>query len=197
MPKAFENVGLSELGFQRLLSELDSDDARAGEKYLELCLKLRKLFAWKRCREASIDRLVDETLDRIARKLADGTVVENLNSYAHGVAQRVWLEFTRKPPEEPLDDDPPEIAIPETVEEADRRHECLDKCLAELNAEDRALILGYYDLEENEKNKDNRRNLASRFGKSSGALKVQATRLREKLKKCISECLKIESDVTK
>lgn len=188
MPKAKEDLiggRLSEIAFETLLRALDPDRDRAGEKYLELSSKLRRLFAWRGCRETISDKLVDETLDRVAHTLVTGTVIENLNAYSLGVARNVWREELKKPQSDLLSD----IASPETPEDADRRFECLEKCLATLSSADRELILAYYDVEENDKIKHSRKRLAERLGKSSGALKVSATRLRDKLEKCINNCL--------
>lgn len=191
MPEPNQNAGegrTSGDAFRELLSALDTDRELAAEKYLELCYRLRKLFAWKGCPSSDLDDLVDRTLDRVARKLGQGETIENVSAYATGVAKKVWLEHVRpKPPilapaSEPLADEP--------GEEGESRLDCLDECLAKLPAQDREIILGYYDVEENEKNKDNRRRLAERLGKSGGALKVSANRLRERLRKCVEDCLR-------
>src|SRR5215470_10383215 len=52
---------------QNLLVRLDSDWNRAGEKYEELRRTLIKFFEWNSCFPA--EDLVDETLDRVAKKL--------------------------------------------------------------------------------------------------------------------------------
>lgn len=200
MSEALENAIESRLfmtAFERFLNALDPNYERAGERYLELSLKLRSFFAWKSCRESDVDDLVDETLDRLAKKLKEGEVIVSINAYSHGIARNVWFEYLRNRIEKSLEEDPPEILTPETREESDKRYECLEKCLAKLNSEDREQILGYYDVEENEKNKLTRKRLAERFNKSTGSLKVHAARLREKLRKCINGCTKREVGVTK
>jgi RNA polymerase sigma factor (sigma-70 family) len=180
---------LSGAAFERLLNALDPDRERAGEIYVELWGKLRDFFGRGRCRESDLGRLVDEVINRLERKLGEGEPILNINSYAHGVAKNVRQDYFRKRMPEPLGVDPPGILITENNDEADSRYECLEKCLADLNSEDRELILGYYDPQENEKNKDIRKRLAERFGISSGSLKVRATRLRDKLRMCIADCM--------
>ena len=200
MSETLENAiegKLSGDAFERLLNALHPDRERAGEMYVDLCLKLRTYFAWKCSCGSDVDDLVDETLNRVAKKLEEGVFVININAYSFGVAKKRCLEYTRKQIERPLEVDPPDTAITEPTEEADRRHECLKKCLAKFNPEDQELIVGYYKVEENEKIKDSRKRLAEQFGKSPGSLKVHVTRLREKLKKCINSCMDRESDVTK
>jgi RNA polymerase sigma factor (sigma-70 family) len=198
--EAIEDVIESRLfgtAFERLLNALDPNHERAGERYLDLSLKLRNFFVWKGCRESDADDLVDETLDRLAKKLGEGKIVVSINAYAHGIAKNVLFEYSRNRIEKSLEEDPPEIPIPETQEESDKRYECLEKCLAKLKSADREQIIGYYDVEENEKNKHRRKRLAEQFNKTALSLKVHTTRLREKLRKCINSCAKREVDVTK
>lgn len=176
-----------------LLTRLDADESQAAAKYEELRLKLVKLFVWKGCVEASADALADETLDRIAAKLGQGVEIQSLNAYACEVARFVWLEFSRKRKEDAAGDDVPEIAVsPEIADEPDLRLSCLKSCLAEIAASesDRALIIGYYDAEDGDKNKNQRRNLAEKLGLTMNTLKVKACRLRVRLEKCINECVK-------
>lgn len=176
--------------FDTFLTALHPDRELAGERYKELCLKLRKFFAWKRCRLADIDELVDETIDRIVKRCGEGEIIENIDGYAGGVAWKVWHEYTRKQIPDSLEDDPADVPIAEMgIAEEDERFACLVKCLARIATRDREMILDYYNAAENEKNKDHRKTVAARYGKSSGALKVQATRLRETLRDCIGKCM--------
>jgi hypothetical protein len=55
--------------------------------------------------------------------------------------------------------------------------------------DDRTLIIGYYDADAGEKNKEIRRALAERLGLTMTTLKVKACRIRERLEKCINECV--------
>jgi hypothetical protein len=59
-----------------------------------------------------------------------------------------------------------------------------------LNEQDRKLIVKYYDAEENEKNKDNRKKLAAEFGLSLSNLTSRTKRIRDRLKECIENCIK-------
>jgi RNA polymerase sigma factor (sigma-70 family) len=197
--EALENVieGESGTAFERLLNALGSNQESAGERYLELRLKLRSFIIWKGGRETDVDDLVDETLDRLAKKLGEVEVIVNINAYSYGIARHVLFKYLRSRVEMSLEDDPPEILIAEAPEESDKRYKCLKKCLAKLNSQDRELILGYYDVEGNEKNKYKRKILAKQFNKTAGSLKVQATRLREKLRRCINSCANGDEGVTK
>lgn len=175
-----------------LLARLDADESLAAVKYEKLRSKLVKCFVWKGCAEANSDALADETLDRVAAKLAQNIEIQSLDAYVCEVARFVWLEFSRKRKEDAAGDDLPEIAVaPEVADEPDLRLACLKSCLAEISANesDRALIVGYYGAESGEKNKDRRRSLAEKLGLTTNTLKVKACRLRERLEKCINECV--------
>ena len=184
---------LTATAFSLLLARLDANDAQAAEKYEELRLKLVKCFGWKGCPESDADMLADETLDRVAAKLAQGIEIQSLNAYACEILRFVWLEYSRKRKEASYGDDLPEIAVaPDIPDEPDVRLSCLKSCLAEVtsNEIDRALIIGYYDTEAGEKNKNQRRNLAEKLNLTMNTLKVKACRLRERLEKCINECVR-------
>lgn len=184
---------LTATAFSMLLARLDADEFLAAGKYETLRLKLVKCFVWKGCAESSADALADETLDRVAAKLAQNIDIQSLNAYACEVARFVWLEFSRKRKEDAAGDDLPEVAVaPEIADEPDLRLACLKSCLAEIasSENDRALIIGYYDADASGKNKNQRKNLAEQLGLSMNTLKVKACRLRARLEKCINECVK-------
>ena len=74
-------------------------------------------------------------------------------------------------------------------DEAERRRECLERCLHKLPAESRALLLEYYRDERRAKI-DLRQALAERLGLRRNALTKRVVRLREKLEACITACMK-------
>ena len=61
---------LSEDSFNRFLSLLDTDRERAGAEYEILHRKLVRFFEWRECYNG--EELADETVNRVARKLAEG-----------------------------------------------------------------------------------------------------------------------------
>jgi DNA-directed RNA polymerase specialized sigma24 family protein len=182
-----------------LLARLDADLVKAAEKYEDLRLRLVNYFAWScGCPESRADDLADQTLDRVALKLEQETVIENLRAYSLATARFVWLEHGRKVRESGWGDHPPDIpAGAREDEERDERYLCLESCLGEAikHQSDRDLILDYYDAAEGEKNKNHRKKLAQRLGIDAGALKVRACRLRKSLEKCIRECLEKRAEV--
>ena len=186
-------ANLTATAFGLLLERLDADENKAGAKYEELRLKLVKCFVWRGCAATNADTLADETLDRVAAKLAQTVEVQNINAYAVEVSRYVWLEFKRKHKEDGFGNELPTIVVtPDFTDEPDTQLSCLKSCLSEITSDsnDRLLILGYYDADENKKNKHHRKNLAEKLGLTMNTLKVKACRLRVRLEKCIKECMK-------
>ncbi len=184
---------LPDNAFQLLLARLDADEASAAAKYEELRLKLSKFFVWKGCPESNSDTLADGTLDRVAAKLAQGTEIKSIKAYTCETGRYIWLEYRRKNKEDNFGEETPEIPVfPDFPEDPDVRIACLRSCLVEVssNDSDRMLILGYYDTENVAKIKDQRKTLAEKLGLTANTLKVKASRLRDRLEKCINDCVR-------
>jgi DNA-directed RNA polymerase specialized sigma24 family protein len=177
-----------------LLAVLDADEVRAAEKYETLRYKLVNVLTWRGCNNSDADDLADLTLDRVASKIAEGEKVENVAAYAGSVARFILLEHTRRKREDAVGDDLPEVGVDPDVEiliDQDERLECLRDCMSSTipNPTDQRIIIGYYDTESTEKNKHARKRLAESLDMSIGALKVKACRLRDKLERCINDCV--------
>lgn len=174
--------------FDRLLAALDADRDRAGERYEIQRRKLVRLFGWRGCLEA--DRCADETLDRVARRLAEGADVPDVAAYCHGVAMNVLREYWRRP-ERRADAFPNRRrAAPPPDPDALRREarlECLDGCLAGLEEPARALLVRYHAAGE-EPARDRRTALARELGLPLNALRIRTHRLRAALARCIEAC---------
>jgi DNA-directed RNA polymerase specialized sigma24 family protein len=175
--------------FVRLLDRLDADRSRAGERYEDLRRRLVRFFEWRGA--PFPDEHADDTLDRVARRLAEGVEVHNIGGYCYEVARLVYLE-TRKGPHvrhTPLENGTP----PTTDAEADgakkeARMACLDDCLNTLSAEGRALIVAYY-RDDGRDRIQTRKALAERLELRLEALANRAQRLRDKLERCVTTCL--------
>lgn len=174
----------SQTPFDKLLSRLDPDRERAGQLYEEVRHKLLKFFVWKNCPEADVH--ADDALDRIARKLDEGTEIQNLNAYAYQVARYIVLEQYRQTIPEELGTHEPMLPDPP----APRMH-CLEKCLTVLSQPDRDLILAYYEGEGGAKI-EKRKELSRQLEISTTALKIRACRIRTKLETCINGCMERE-----
>lgn len=199
-PQPKKNSVLTQASFEELLSHLGPDRDRAAETYLDL---RRALFTYFAVRGAAApEEFTDETLDRAARRLSEGQTIfaANPTSYFYGMARNVWRESLAKAnvlvpvPDESLEltsDATPLVAMVESLDarESERRLACLRKCLAQFSAEDRELILGYYQDGGGAKI-EARKLLAARLGLSLDSLRHKLARLRLKLGSGIRQCMK-------
>src|SRR5882724_1251112 len=141
-----------------------------------------KFLAWRGC-SASED-LADETINRVIRKmqeLADSYTCEPA-LYFYGVARNVHLEHVKKSPPPPL------LPAPDPPEQKEREYECLERCMEQLSAENRQLVLEYYQEEKRVKI-DHRRQLAERLRIAPNALRIRMHRIRASLQLCVDSCL--------
>ena len=191
---------LTQSAFDRLLTQLDPDAHKAGEKYQTVHRSLAKFFECRGC--ASAAELADETLNRVARRLEEGELIYagEFSGYAYGVARNVLREHMRgpEPRSRPLDSllpqSHPHLSPFEEEEEARRRESserrlaCLETCAGALTAEARLLILSYYEGDSGERI-DGRKRLAERLGIPLNNLRIRVHRIRERLEKCVSACV--------
>ena len=171
---------LSSDAFQRLLSVLDADPDSAARAYERLRVRTIGLFRWWGAADA--DALADAALDRVARKLSEGTSVrgEAIGAYVRGVARMILHESRRADERRAA-----AAAVPPPAAADERVLGCLDSCLARLETPERDLVLRYYA---DGKAADVRRRLSVDMGVSPGALRLRAHRLRVQLEGCVSGC---------
>lgn len=185
--------------FAALLDRLGAAPGPAAEVYERVRRKLVTFFAYRDC--SSPDEYADETIDRVARRLAGGAElrVEDPYLYFHGVAVNVLREYRRDaergvgaldelPPHRVPSENP--IDLERRREERDlkeRRIECLEGCLAKLPAGQADLIVDYYHGES--VNKERRRGMAEALGVSANSLKIRVFRIKTSLEACVVVCL--------
>lgn len=169
-----------------LLRQLAPDPGEAAERYTRLCRRLSAFFSWERCSDA--DRLTDEVIDRVARRLADGEVISNLPSYVLGVARYVASEARARRDREAR-------ALTELGrrEPPERTHDegalaCLDGCLSRLDSERRQQLLTYYSSDLSARIAERKR-LAESLDVKPVALRNRMLRLRQRLETCVNRCL--------
>jgi DNA-directed RNA polymerase specialized sigma24 family protein len=179
--------GLTAGAFASLLTRLGPDAERAGSAYEHLRRALVSFFAWRGA--ATPEECADETLDRLATRLDEGVVVEDVPRFARGIARLVLLEHWRRPDARgvPLEGGSSRHLIAEPPAE-DTLAECLSRCLGELAPDGRILILEYYGAEGRSRI-DTRKRLAQALGISESALRNRAQRLRDNLEICITRGL--------
>ena len=178
--------------FARLLECLDADAERAGEKYEELRHRLIKFFEWRST--PFPEDHADDCFNRVARKLAEQIEIHNLNAYCYEVARLVCLE-AQKGSDSRRETWDPDQHSPDAASTADEANErelllgCLDDCLDRLPAESRAVIIEYYQDQKRDKI-ERRKALAAALGLRREALANRAQRLRDKLERCVTRCVR-------
>lgn len=184
--------------FENLLKRLDPDRAAAGAHYEDLRWQLRKFFEWNCASQA--DDLVDETLDRTARKLEEEEV-RDVVAFAWGVAGNVRLEANRRVAKmvaivDAFSED--ELTARDTEDMEQRLHakidqerklECLHRCLQQLSDDDRKLFVGYYRLVPDPVR--TRQRLAAGLGLTINALRVRVNRVRDRVESCVDARMSI------
>src|SRR5262245_4092606 len=170
-----------------LLDALDADRERAAVAYEQLRMRIARLFGWWGATNG--DELADETLDRVARKLAAGAVIRDgsFAAYVRSVARLVYYERRRRRPA-PLYEY--QLTIVHDGTDA-RLRERLDLALSLLAPRDRRLALEYYG---DGKAADVRRALASELRLSPAALRLRAHRIRERLEQLMRACSEREPE---
>lgn len=183
--------GLTREGLDALLTHLGADREAAAARYEEIRRRLVRLFEWRGCDGAA--DLADETIDRVARRLAGGLTVQADDPYRYfcGVAHRIHLEVLRERRRErrALEREswtPPPAPPDETAEE---RLACLHRCLALLPPEQRTLVLDYHRVERGAEKIAARKRLAHQLDVPINALRIRVHRIRRGLEGCVDACL--------
>jgi DNA-directed RNA polymerase specialized sigma24 family protein len=194
-----EEPVLTQSAFSRLLYWLDDGIDSHGEKYLEMRRRLVSYFD-RRNRTAAED-LADETLNRVSKTLEQsGTIaITPPARYCYIVARFVLLEdFRRERKHVGLEDPRSASVLRFRVTDAaadpgddravrEQRLDCLDRCLQELRAGQRELIVEYY-RDMGRQKIDRRRRLAEGLGITMNALGIRACRIRDSLMACVQGC---------
>ena len=181
---------LTQAAFARLLNWLDEGKDSSGQRYLEMRRRLHAWFDRKPCPNA--EALADETLNRVARRLARTGEITGATpaQYCYITAKYVWLESSRQPQLVALEgaDLPDSVAGQPDAPAREARSTCLENCLARLTEERRELMLRYFTGEERTRIAQ-RQVLAADLGLSANALSLRVFRLRARLEDCVKECL--------
>jgi DNA-directed RNA polymerase specialized sigma24 family protein len=179
---------LTQDAFDSLLVAFGGDRESAGQKYLEIRNNLTRFFEWRGC--SFPEDHADETINRMAKRLAEGEEIANHSGYAIGVARLLLMEINKGRQREQAAlaeiGTMPDVYVP--AEDDEGRLNCLRNCLQTLSPDNRELILQYYQGEKGEKI-DNRKKLLERLAIPVNTLRMRALRLREKLQSCVEDCL--------
>ncbi|MEW6126791.1 MAG: hypothetical protein AB1757_07110 [Acidobacteriota bacterium] len=152
--------------------------------------KLIRFFAAERCPD--VENAVDETLFRLVKAIAKGTVINvKPETYVYAIAFRVAKEKKRESrnrQETPFDETTPDPPIPDDPQ-TEARQLCLEHCLQNLSQFERALIIQYYAGMKPGDDLRNRKIMADSLRMPVKKLTKTAMRIRRKLESCIAGCL--------
>ena len=180
-----ESVEQAATPFAALLRRLGGDGGE-GPAYETLRRRLIRFFRVYAPAEA--DDLADVSLDRLARKIHEGTEVLNVPLYSLGIARMVLHETRARGVRRRNAEADPTLAPDEGEGQASAELEtalaALAACLDGAGAEPRALILEYYGADGAERIATRQR-LAGERGISLNALRNRALRLRDALEDCV------------
>ena len=168
--------------FDKFLDWLDSDRDRAGAKYEDIRRRLIRIFTCRGCQGG--EDMADETINRVITRMKEiaDTYTGDPVYYFYGVARNVHLEHLRKPVESfPR-------PIPESLEEKERRDQCLELCMKAFVPENRSLVLEYYSKDKSARIAQHKK-MAERLGISGTALRLRMHRIRASLHSCVETCL--------
>ena len=168
--------------FDKLLSWLDPDPNKAGEKYRRIQIRLIKIFGAKGCWVA--EDLADQTINVVASKV--DWLLENFNGdpalYFYGVGKNIHHEWLKR-------NTPPKIPIsPPDSSEIEQLCGCLEECLRELPADDHRLVLQYHEGEKQERIR-NRKQMALNLGISQNALRIKVCHIHARLRQLMDKRL--------
>jgi DNA-directed RNA polymerase specialized sigma24 family protein len=178
--------------FEGLLKQLSPDRDLAGAKYEQLRRRLVTILTYRGCTHP--EEVADETMDRVARRLAEvapGSEIDDPTRFVFGVAWNVAREWIRRQRTVPLPDgwDPVDPVDPEMPGlESDAGQGCLERCLQCLPPQDKDVVLTYYQEEGLAKIR-HRAMVARQLKISANALRLKIHRITLRLRECVFHCV--------
>lgn len=171
--------------FDALLTRLRAD----GEADYVVYERLRgRLIAFFRLHvPAHAEALADTAIDRLARRVQDGTQIESVPLYVLGIARLLVMEERGRVERERRASQESARMLELTVveNEVDPAAAALAACLEGLGRESADLILNYYGAD-GAMRIARRQQIAAMLRLSLNALRNRALRLRERLEQCIA-----------
>ncbi|MBS0567758.1 MAG: hypothetical protein JSS59_10185 [Proteobacteria bacterium] len=167
-----------------LIERLRAD--AAGFDYEQL--RRRLVLFFRQSEPVDAESLADGALDRLARRLDEGTVIDNAALYAFGIAKLMLFEARERRTRHEAVRQEAIAAVEDEVDEVESTDPlllaALRACLREFGARGTELMLAYY-RDDDARRIATRRDLAARLGVSMNALRNRALRLREALEACV------------
>jgi DNA-directed RNA polymerase specialized sigma24 family protein len=142
---------------------------------------------------SNAEDLADETINRVTNRLSDiQDAYEGAPAkYFYGVLRNLIKE--QRSVKEVVVDELPILPIKE--EKTSQAYDCLVRCLELMPSEKSELVLEYYTYGGRAKI-ESRIKLADEMGISENALRIRVYYIRQKLEKCVSECMSNEINRT-
>jgi len=194
-----KNRILTPEAFELLLHCLDGEREQAAIKYEQVRRTLETFFAFRNAADPTA--LADETLNRVAYRLAEGQEITTGDPlyYFYAVARNVWREMLAQAQRHSLFVDALTMT-PASVPSVEELHleleqqlvqeaclTCLKKCLDNLSPEDRTLLQDYHQGQGQAKIM-RRKALARQLGITVASLRNRTCRIRDRMAACIRDC---------
>ena len=183
-------------GLERLLDALHPDREQAGHAYEALRERLVRFFEWNRA--DTPEELADETLDRLAHRLAaNGDEVLDPARFSAGIARLLlkehWRENERREAALSAMAGSYHDAVKRQMEAAhqEERMTVLEECLQAIPGPSRNLIERYFSVE-GRTQAHLRQQLAEEYGISTNALRNRVLRTRLELEKNFKLLLRLK-----
>lgn len=172
--------------FAYFLKRIHADSETAGREYARLRDKLAGYFALRG--DGDPETAADETLDRVAAKIAGGAQVPDIGRYCLGVARLIVLERQRQNQREQKAfagfSEERENRFDELAEQAYRR---MQDCLERLAEKEVKLLTDYCRDAKGWEKARWRETLAAQWGLTTLALRLRVHHLRARLAECVKK----------
>jgi DNA-directed RNA polymerase specialized sigma24 family protein len=181
-------AGIAAAAWSELIAFLARGGRSGGAAYEDLRQRLQLFFEWKGCGGAP--DLADETLNRVAAKLAAGEqiVTDEPWRYAFGVARFVYLEAVKRNARhtqvERGDSAEPRDGDRDAAAQREARLAALEACLGALPPRTQQMLLRYHE-DDGRQRIDHRKQLADELGIALNALRIRVHRVRLQIEDCV------------
>lgn len=170
--------------FAKFLLWFDSDREAAGRRLNVVQNRLIQIFVSRGCVDA--ESLADEVANRVAVRIeACVTNYKEPLSCCLGFLDNVHREYLRDQRKILNFREPPK---PRPADELEKEDQCLRRCLGDLEKPEHDLFVRYFEGEKRARI-NARRKLAEELKLTANALRIQAHRVRKRLRSCMEECL--------
>jgi DNA-directed RNA polymerase specialized sigma24 family protein len=186
MPRELRECTLTLDAFHAFLTWLAPQKIEDGEAYEKARNRLIIFFASRKCREP--ESLADKTIDIAILKMAEIPAEAKPIAYLLGIAKNVFRAYLRDLEKEQTANANSLRYQGQSQFEVEHNHTCLDRCLNELQEDDRTVLIEYYSQSKRAKI-ELRRQLAKQRKLEPNALRNHVFRLNQRMARCVNNCL--------